>query len=494
MTNYVELIGQEMADVVACRDPRPETQALVDGILPLTARGNNAVLVAPPSTTYAYAALVGVYHHLREGEGTRGLVLVPEGTLDAWRNVADTASLDLEVHLGNGQARAARALTSGTTDVLVTTLATATALQQRALLKVDALRSVVLIWPELWGDTEPLTGLMTDAKEAQRVVITGDLAANASLIERYARKAMTVGASSADQPALSPLGPVRTVVVQEQEREAAVRAIEETLDPETMLIDGACAEDSFYFGPALPSPDAEVTSAKAVVLWDLPLRAHLERALMIGPVLVMVPPYAEVWAAANLKDRRPLALSSPADAARDEAAKRRGQIHARLAAGPPTTGLLSLAPLFEQHDAALVAAALYEMWTAQAAAVAHAPHASSAPAATGAAAATGTMWVSAGTMDGLQPKDIVGALVNEIKVERASIGKVDVREKFTLVELPAADLERVAQAFTGTTIKRKRVLARADRAREERPARGDRPMGRGRPGGDRPVRKPRPRD
>ena len=68
------------------------------------------------------------------------------------------------------------------------------------------------------------------------------------------------------------------------------------------------------------------------------------------------------------------------------------------------------------------------------------------------------------------------------------------REKFTLVELPAADIERVAQAFTGTTIKRKRVLARADRAREERPARGDRPMGRGRPGGDRPVPNPRPRD
>lgn len=492
MTNYVELIGQEMADVVACRDPRPETQALVDGILPLTARGNNAVLVAPPSTTYAYAALVGVYHHLREGEGTRGLVLVPEGTLDAWRNVADTASLDLEVHLGNGQARAARALASGTTDVLVTTLATATALQQRALLKVDALRSVVLIWPELWSDYEALTGLMTDAKEAQRVVITSDLPASASLIERYARKAMTVGAPPADQQPLAPLGPVRTVVANEQEREAAVRAIEETLDPATMLIEGACAEDSFYFGPTLPAPDAEVTNTAAVVLWDLPLRGQLERALSTGPVVVIVPPYAEGWAAANLGGRRPLVLSSPADAARDEAARRRGQIHAKLAAGTPTSGLLSLAPLFEQHDATLVAAALYEMWTAQSAATPTAVTATTAS--TAPTAATGTMWVSAGSMDGIQPKDIVGALVNEIKVERAAIGKVDVREKFTLVELPAAEIERVAQAFTGTTIKRKRVLARADRARDERPARGDRPMGRGRPGGDRPVRKPRPRD
>jgi ATP-dependent RNA helicase DeaD len=91
--------------------------------------------------------------------------------------------------------------------------------------------------------------------------------------------------------------------------------------------------------------------------------------------------------------------------------------------------------------------------------------------------AMGIMWVSGGSADGLQPKDLVGALVNEIKVDRASIGKVDVKEKFSLVELPAGDVARIAEAYTGTTLKRKRVLARPDRAREERPAR---------PGGDRP--------
>ncbi|HVX88673.1 MAG TPA: DbpA RNA binding domain-containing protein [Gemmatimonadales bacterium] len=482
MTNYADLIGPEMADIVASRDPRPELKALVDGILPIAARGNNAVLVAPPSTTYAYGALAGVFHHLREGEGTRGLVLVPEGTLEAWHGVADSASLDLAVHIGAGQARAARGISSGQIDILVTTLATATALQQRATLKVDALRSVVLVWPELWGDTEPLAALMADAKEAQRVVITSDLAAAGPLIERYARKAIAIGAPAADAPALPPLGPVRTVVVPEQDREMAVRAIEEVLDPATLLIEGACAEDSFYFGPELPAPDAEVTSAKAVVAWDLPTRAHLERLLAIGPVVVLLPAYAERWAAANLGGRKPLRLPNAVDAARTEAARRREQVTELLGAGEPTEGLLALAPLFERYDASLVAAALYQL------AKVSAPIATPTLNAPAANVATGTMWVSAGAADGLQPKDIVGALVNECKVDRTLIGKVDVREKFTLVVLPAGDVERIAQAFTGTTLKRKRVLARPDRERPagERPARGDRPRA---PRGDRPPRK-----
>jgi hypothetical protein len=484
VTNYAELIGQDMAEIVSCRDPHPATQALVDGILPITARGNSAVLVAPPSTTYAFGALAGVYHHLKEGTGTRGLVLVPEGTLEAWAGAAPEPTIELGVHVGAGQARIARGIGDGRIDVLVTTLATATALQQRATLKVDALLSIVLVWPELWSDTEALAALMTDAKESQRVILTSDPVASAPLIERYARKAIAIGAPAADAAPLPPLGPVRTVVVTEQERESAIRAIEEVLDPATMLIEGACAEESYYFGPELPSPDAEITSAQAVIAWDLPLRADLERMLKIGPVVVLVPPYAEPWAAANLGGRKPLRLPNAVDAARDAAARRRTEVTDLLAAGTPSEGLLALAPLFERHDATLVAAALYQIGKVAPAPTLAATAAASVP------TETGTMWVSAGSADGLLPKDIVGALVNEIKVDRASIGKVDVKEKFSLVVLPAADVERIARAFTGTTLKRKRVLARLDRGRTERPA-SDRPA-RGGPRGPRTERSERP--
>ncbi|HTK56525.1 MAG TPA: hypothetical protein VL295_06865, partial [Gemmatimonadales bacterium] len=359
MTNYSEFIGQDMAELMAGRDPRPEAKALADGILPITARGNNAVLVAPPSTTYAFAPLAGVYHHLLEGTGTRGLVLVPEGTIEAWREVAVEPTLELNVHVGVGQTRAARAITSGTTDVLVTTLATAIALQQRATLKVDALRSIVLIWPELWAGTEALTALMTDAKEAQRVIITSDLAASADLIERYARKAMTIGALPADVTPLPPTGTVRAVVVPEHHRDQAVNAILEVLDPATYLIEGACGEESFYAAPGGTGEEVEVTTASVVIAWDLPLRAHLDATLAIGPTVVLIPPYAEKWAAANLPGRKPLRLPNAVDSARDEAARRRTQVSDLLEGGAPNEGLLALAPLFERFDATLIAAALY---------------------------------------------------------------------------------------------------------------------------------------
>jgi ATP-dependent RNA helicase DeaD len=220
----------------------------------------------------------------------------------------------------------------------------------------------------------------------------------------------------------------------------------------------------------------DAPTAKVVLAWDLPSRPRLEQLLGAGEVVLFLPPQAERWAAVSLRDRRPLPLPGAVDGARDDAARRRTQVNDLLSAGLPTEGLLALAPLFERYDATLIAAALYQLAKTNASAAPHAPSAPAAP------VATGTMWVSAGSMDGVQPKDIVGALVNEIKVDRATIGKVDVREKFTLVELPAADVQRVAEAFTGTTIRRKRVLARPERPRESRPARG---------GSDRPSRGPR---
>lgn len=486
MANYSEIIGEPMGELLMERDQAPEARAMADAVLPIVARGHNAVLVTPPSATYAVPALAGVYHHLMEGTGLRGLVVVPAGTLTAWHGVADLPSTDLRVHIGEGQARAARLLSSGAVDVLVTTLPTAIALQQRATLKVDALRSVVLVWPELWASSEALAALMTDAKEAQRVILTSDPGAVADLVERYARKAMSIGAPAADESAPAPLGPVRTVAVAESERAAAVRSILEVLDPASVSLwaaDAASLSDAVDAALTAGDPPAgatdEVPAAKTVIAWDLPTRARLERLLAAGEVVLLVPPHAEGWAARTLRDRRPLRLAGAVDLARDEAARRRTQVTELLEAGLPAEGLLALAPLFERHDATLIAAALYQL------AKVSAPTAAPTLNAPAANVATGTMWVSAGSADGIQPKDIVGALVNEIKLDRTMIGKVDVREKFTLVVLPAADVPRICEAFTGTTLRRKRVLARPDR---ERPA-GDRPP-RG-PRTERPPRRPR---
>ena len=80
-----------------------------------------------------------------------------------------------------------------------------------------------------------------------------------------------------------------------------------------------------------------------------------------------------------------------------------------------------------------------------------------------AAPAIAKVWVSIGKKDGVTPADLVGALTKELRVERTAIGRVELRDGFCLIELPAADADRIAQALSGKMIRKVRVTARLDR-------------------------------
>jgi ATP-dependent RNA helicase DeaD len=110
--------------------------------------------------------------------------------------------------------------------------------------------------------------------------------------------------------------------------------------------------------------------------------------------------------------------------------------------------------LFERHDPAAVAAALYELWTSAAG--------SGAPAALPDIPATARVFVGVGKKDGATVNDLVAVLVKEVRLERGKIGRVELRDAFSLVEVPAQEAERVAAALNGTTIRRRRVTARVD--------------------------------
>ena len=70
--------------------------------------------------------------------------------------------------------------------------------------------------------------------------------------------------------------------------------------------------------------------------------------------------------------------------------------------------------------------------------------------------------------------DLVAVLTKEVRVERGKIGRVELRDAYALVELPAGEAEQIARALTGSTIRRKRVTARVDRG-PVKPARTARP-------------------
>jgi ATP-dependent RNA helicase DeaD len=72
------------------------------------------------------------------------------------------------------------------------------------------------------------------------------------------------------------------------------------------------------------------------------------------------------------------------------------------------------------------------------------------------------VFVNVGKKDRAGAKDLVGALIKEVGLEKGQIGRIDLRESFALVEVAPAAAETVVRRMTGVTIKGKSVAAKLD--------------------------------
>jgi ATP-dependent RNA helicase DeaD len=147
-----------------------------------------------------------------------------------------------------------------------------------------------------------------------------------------------------------------------------------------------------------------------------------------------------------------------------------------------------LEPLFERFDPAEVAAAAVALLREKPVAPAAPP---ARPSASEADSADGPAWaklfLSVGERDGLRPGDLVGAITGEAGVEGHQVGKIDIKESHTVVEVHDSVARKVIKAINGTTIK-----GRAVRADFDRPRKGGTSGGKGKPPARAP-RAPRPR-
>ena len=506
------------------------TDAAARETAPTAARGHSLVAVTPPAPVYAAPALAGALSRLA-ADGGRALLLCPPAELDEWGALAHALArgTSLRVQVAHGASRALRRLRTEELDVLVASPETALALHRRAALKPELVRTLLLAWPEAWESTEPLDALMQDlAKDAQRLLFTSDAVGVGDLAERYARKAMTFGTLPAEMPRdrfaerenesgpaaapepAGPAGPVRTVHVAWQRRPQAVAELLELLDPQTLTVWAADRSQEAALQRALPLSDpsirfaaggAELQPSQYVVAFDLPTRERLGELLAAGEVVLLVPPGTEAYTARIANPRRPLRLPGLVDAITTEAGARRAAILRALESQRPEHAVAVLGPLFERYDPAAVAAALYTLWTEHAAGTG-----AGAPGAIPDIPATSKVFVGVGKKDGATPADIVATLTKDLRVDRGKIGRIELRDAFSLVELPAQEAERIAAALNGATIRRRRVTARVDRGgpsldrgeRGERGERGDRPPRTfdrsergGPPRGDRPTGPPR---
>ena len=402
-------------------------------------RGRHLVLVLPPDVDQAAAVWELV-------SAPAVIVCGDHGSAAEW---AAAAPAGMRVHAVTGLARATHLLKERAVPLLAGAVQDLAALLARSALKLDAVATVVVAWPEALASGEhsaALDTLLAEAHQARRIVLSWNPAALGDFLERHARRALIVGTPPVDGSGGSPgpLGPARYAVVPRFRRHAAGRTVLEALDAQRPFLWEGGTLDAIA---GTPPPDA-------VLCTRLPTREQFAALARLGePVLLVTAaqlPYIRSLAA----PLAPVPLPSSADRARDRIDTLGAEIERLVADGAVDAELALLSPLFERFDPAEVAAALLAL-RRQTSDV-------SQPAVTPAPTWT-RVFVNVGKKDRVAAKDLVGALIREVGLEKNHIGRIDVRDTFTLLEVAPAVAEKVVRGFTGVTIKGRRAQARLDR-------------------------------
>ena len=401
-------------------------------------RGGRVVLVSPPAPVQVPL----VWDLL--GPATV-IVCADQGGALEW---AASAPAGRTVHPVTGLDRTARLLKEGAVDVLAGSLADLTALIRRSALKLDAVGTVVLAWPEALASGEAgaaLDGLLAEATAARRVILTWNPAALRDFLERQAHRAPVVGALPLDDTAraLPPVAAARYAVVPPYGRSGAIAQALDALNPSDAHIWSA--------GSAVPTASHDL-----IICTDVPSRDQLSALARQGPVLLLLTLSQVTYARSIAAPLTAVRLAGGADRAADRLEALRRDITARLEASDVDAELLALEPLFTRFDPAEVAAALL--------ALRRAPHSSDAPAPPSGTPEWVRLFVNVGKKDRAAAKDLVAVLIREVGLTKEDIGRIELRDTFSTVDVAAGVADAAAQKLTGTSIRGRRLQARRDRA------------------------------
>jgi len=416
-------------------------------------RGSGVVLVSPPAPEQA-----PVWDLLAPGS----VIVCPDqsAALD-WVAAAPPGR---RVHAVTSLARTTRVLKSGS-DVLAGSVPDLAALVQRSALKLAQVPTIVLAWPEGFA-SDTLDELLAEASGARRLVLSWNPGALQSFLERHAHRAPVFGELplDADGRPLSSVASARLAVATYERRLAALREVLDGLDPSSVVIwtpderhanrlretTGVAASDVVTQIPE--------TKAALVIAARVPSRSDLAKLARIGPVVLIVAPYQLPYVRSIAMPLEPVQRPGAADRARERGAALRDVIAARLAKSDVDAELALLAPLFDRYDPAEVAGALLALRRDE----------SPEPAAAGPVRVAPTwvkVFVGVGRKDRAAPKDLVGAMTRELGVAKTDIGKVDVKDSFSLIEVAPHCSDAVIQGLGRVTIRGRRVTAKLDQSR-----------------------------
>jgi ATP-dependent RNA helicase DeaD len=68
--------------------------------------------------------------------------------------------------------------------------------------------------------------------------------------------------------------------------------------------------------------------------------------------------------------------------------------------------------------------------------------------------------VGVGSRDRVRPADLVGALLNGVGLQKDHVGKVTIKDGFSIIEIHAEDAQRTMRALTSLKVRGKTLGAR----------------------------------
>ena len=485
-------------------------------------RGQNAVHVMPLDWSAAERVLASLVDRVDLSRHETQLLVVTADVESAAAAadaiVTAAATRPLSVVAATASPRASRLLKATPAHVVTGAPSELVALLQGSALKPESVRGVVFAWLDpILGTSEaaPLETLLGELpKEGARIVFAAELTpALEALVERYARRARRAPESTAD----AGVAPLRAeyVATAAATRAVTLRRLLDALDlPRAVLYArsepvraevGRVARslgyppDAVRLGAAGDEPGAD-----PLVLVELPASRE-ELSALVGAsgrrIYAVVQPsqLASLRALLGNGSVAPVALLEAAERARGKDSALRAALRDVLSSGDVRREVLALEPLLAEFDGIEIAAAALRMLEQQ------------RPVRPASAAAQTQpmqrLFVNLGEKDGIRAPEIIANITTEAGIPGSQVGKVEVRDTHSIVEVAASVAQLVTGKITGSVVRGRRVQARLDTPREDRPARtgppvradrptrsfdrGDRPKG-GAPRSDRPDRGDRP--
>ena len=485
-------------------------------------RGGNVVLHASSGAGVVAAFGMPLLDRLAEESGAergvRALVLTPT------QQRAEATASGLGA-LAGATGIAVRAIAPGWSaagaDVLVTTPQRALEGVETSELKLDAAVALVIVdmagMLALNGGSALETLVPLVPRDAQRIVTSAELTSEIEkFVESHVRKALTVPARPAAPPRVAETvesaGQIGYMIVEEEAKAEVLARLLESVEDDALVFTRTAVRaervlrDLARRGIAdgerdirvVPFADAGQTASR-IVSYDVPFSAETLQAIHAtgGTVFATAAERAHFRRIAaevpfTVKHRR----ARPLEAGSLEAF--RGLVSAALETEDLDSQLLVLEPLMDAHSAPEVAAALSALLRRRApaagtAAVAAPAAVSGAPPADATVGGFTRLFVSVGSRDNIRPGDLVGAITGEANIKGDQVGRVDIRESFSVVEVAASVAERVIRALNGTTMRGRSLRVDYDRKGAGAGGPGGGPRGPRGPGGPRGGAGDRPR-